>query len=197
MAAWGPFDPGASFFSERRDRTRAALEKPPRGPYHPAALARPLLFLLAALLAGCATGGGPGSRTFGVVVGSGITGELLLDMRGTLLPLSGPPDVVDQLERVSGARVAVSGRAGPRGVYARRFELLEAPDGMVPHVGRLVVDQSGVMLQDELSGARLALRSSELAHVKRLHGARLWITGSLVGPQVLLIAHWGVLVDAP
>lgn len=174
------------------------MENPRIGPYHPPALARPLLWLLSALmLSGCATGGGAGTRVFGVVVGTEVMGELLLDMRGTLLPLSGAPDVVDQLGRLNGARVAIAGRAGKNGVHARSYELLEAPDGMAPHVGRLIVSQSGVQLEDQVSGVRLALRSSELATIKRHHGAVLWTTGSLVGPQLLLVAHWGVLIDAP
>jgi hypothetical protein len=177
-------------------RVRGGIAATPAGAYSPAALARPLLLLIVALLAGCAAAG-TGTRVFGVVVGEDVTGELLLDMRGTLLRLTGTPGAIDQLSRLGGARVAIQGRASASGVHARQFELLEAPDGMVPHTGILIVDQSGVMLADELSGARLALRSSELALLKRQHGARLWVTGSLVGPQLLLIAHWGVLIDAP
>lgn len=188
---------GGHFLSNRADPRRLSLEDPPPRPYHPAALLRLPLLLLITLLVGCAAGGSGGVRTFGVVVGADVTGELMLDMRGTLVPLSGSPDVVEQLGRLGGARVAIQGPAGPRGVVARRYELLEAPDGMVPYLGRLIVDQSGVMLADEISGLRLALRSADLAQIKRQHGARLWITGSLVGPQVLLVAHWGVLVDAP
>ncbi len=171
------------------------LEKPAPGPYHPAVLARPLMLLLCALIAGCAAG--RGTRTFGVVVVDDLGGDLMLDMRGTRVPLDGAPAVVRELLRLDGARVAISGPAGPRGVVARRYELLEAPDGMPPYLGSLLVDQSGVMLADETTGTRLALRGPELTLLKRHHGARLWITGSLVGPQILLVAHWGVLVDAP
>ncbi len=160
-------------------------------------MTRPLLLLLAALLAGCATGAGGGARVFGVVVDPALTGELLLDMRGTLVPLGGVDVVVDQLARLGGARVAIQGTARPSGVFARGYEMLEAPDGLPPHIGVLVVDQSGVVLRDEVDGVALALRSAELANIKRHHGARLWITGSLVGPQALLVAHWGVLIDAP
>ena len=197
LPAWGPFDGFATFSRISPIASRLSLEKPTPAPYHPAALARLLLLLLTASIVGCASGGPGGVRTFGVVVGVEVTGELMLDMRGTLLPLSGASDVVAQLERLGGARVAIRGPAGPRGVVARRFELLEAPDGMVPYLGRVIVDQSGVMLADETTGVRLALRSSELALIKGQHGARIWVTGSLVGPQILLIAHWGVLVDAP
>lgn len=153
------------------------------------------LLIAALLLAGCATAGGGGTRIFGVV---GFDGDaLILDMRGTALPLRGPPDVEDQLRRLESGRVAIRGSASRDGVVAREFELLEAPDGLPPYVGRLIVDQSGVMLQDEVSGHRLALRGPELARLKRNHGARIWVTGSLTGDQLLLLAHWGLLIPAP
>ncbi len=158
-----------------------------------AARLQPLLVLLL-LLAGCATTGAGGKRIFGVI---GFDGDVLvLDMRGTALPLRAAPELVDQLRRIEWARVAIRGTAARDGVFAKDFEMLEAPDGLPPHVGRLIVDQSGVMLQDEVSGRRLGLRSSELGRVKQHHGSRIWVTGSLTGDHLLLIAHWGVLVPA-
>ena len=91
----------------------------------------------------------------------------------------------------------IAGVRSKEAIQVRRFEILEAPDGLAPLVGAVIVDQSGVMLQDELSGNRLALQGTALADLKKIPGARVWVTGAVVGPQVLLVAHWGLLTSAP
>jgi hypothetical protein len=167
--------------------------------YHPRAVPRPLLIVLlvlasvAAIGPGCA--GPSGSRTVGFVTLVGVDHVLSLNVQGTMLPIEGRSEIVDQLDRLVDARIAVVGTVGSR-VVVRSFELLEAPDGLVPYLGRLVYDQTGVRLYDETTGTRIVLRSTDLDRLKRHHGDRVWITGSIVGPQTLLIAHWGVIVPS-
>ena len=127
----------------------------------------------------------------------GVDQVLSLHVQGDRLRIQGPPAVVDRLDRLVDARIACRGRVGNGAVFIRSFEILEAPDGMVPYLGRLVYDQAGVALADETTGTRIALRSAELEALRRSHGDLVWVTGTIVGPQVLLVAHWGVLVPAP
>lgn len=157
-------------------------------------LIRVLAIALLLALPGCAPKGA--SRPVGMVVLVGVDQVLSLNRMGVVAPISGPPAVVAQLDRLVGARVAVRGRISDSSAWVRAYEMIEAPDGMAPYIGRLVVDQSGVRLQDETTGTRLALRSADIETLKRHHGDRLWVTGSIVGPQLLLIAHWGVIVPA-
>ncbi len=156
---------------------------------------RVLAIALVFVLGACASGGS--SRPVGIVVLKGADQVLSFDRLGEIVPISGPAAVVEELDRLVGARVAVRGRINDTGAWIRAYELLEAPDGMVPYVGTLVFDQAGLRLHDETTGTRLALRSSELDALKRHHGDRLWVTGSIVGPQIVLVAHWGVIRNAP
>ncbi len=156
--------------------------------------------LLAALLSiasvACGGPGAAGSRTVGIVTLHGVDQVLSLNVQGMVLPIEGRSPVVAELDRLVNARVAIKGTVGDDVVRVRAYEMLEAPDGLVPYLGVLVHDQSGVGLKDEVTGTRLALRSGELDALKRHHGARVWVTGSVIGAQTLLVAHWGVIVPA-
>ncbi len=136
------------------------------------------------------------SRTVGIVTLYGVDQILSLNIQGTVVPIEGRSQVIDQLDRLIDARVAITGTVGSSRVRVQDYEILEAPDGLVPYLGILVHDQSGVGLQDETTGTRIALRSSDVDRMKRQHGDRVWVTGSIVGPQTLLVAHWGVLVPS-
>jgi len=160
------------------------------------------MLLLALAASGCASsraqGGWAGSNLIrGMVQVDAASSSLVLSVAGVDLPILARADVMDQLDRLPEAFIAVTGSRSKEGVQVRSFEILEAPDGLAPLVGVIIVDQSGVMLQDEVSGNRLALRGAALADLKKMFRARVWVTGSVVGPQVLLVAHWGLLVAAP
>jgi hypothetical protein len=186
-----------------------ALEIQARRVYHPVAVARRQTFqaLLAMLLlvffsSGCAAslanGGWAGSSvTRGLVQLSPRSDELLLVVSGSPLRMQMSKDHAAQLDRLSGAFVAVRGPRSKEQIIVRGFEILEAPDGLAPMIGRVIVDQSGVMLEDQVSRSRLALRGVALVALKKEHAAKIWVTGSIVGPQTLLVAHWGLLIPAP
>jgi len=162
---------------------------------------RPLLLLLLFIASVSVTDSGcvrvPTSRTVGIVVLVGVDQILSLNVQGTVLPIEGRSDVVDALDRLVDARVAIRGSVGSDAVVVRRFEMLEAPDGLVPYLGSLVYDQAGVALQSDTAGGVIVLRSTDLDRMRQHHGDRVWVTGSIVGPQTLLVAHWGVLVPSP
>ena len=156
-----------------------------------------LLIACLLLLEGCATTRGVGrSRTVGIIALQGVDQLLALNVQGEFLAIRGPAAVLEQIDRLIDARIACQGPRSSDTVTVRSFEILEAPDGMVPYLGRIVYDQSGVVLADETTGTRIGLRSADLEALKRAHGDRVWITGAIVGPQLLLVAHWGVLVPA-
>lgn len=161
----------------------------------PSAIALLLAAALAPAASGCATTGAS-RREVGVVVVHGVDQALCLDLQGAILPIAGRAPVLAQLDRIVDARIEFRGNVGKRQVSVRSFEMIEAPDGMAPFVGRVVVDQAGTMLADETTGTRIALRSSELESLALQHGARVWVTGLIVGPQLLLVAHWGVIAPA-
>ena len=110
------------------------------------------------------------------------------------LTLRGRAEILDQLNRLVDARVRLDGPEQGGTVTVRGYQIIEAPDGMVPYVGRIVVDQSGTRLDQEPEGTPIYLRGDELRTLRHQHGARVWLTGSVVGAQTILIAHWGVLV---
>lgn len=156
-----------------------------------------LSLLAVPLIAGCATTrGAQGSRTVGIVTLDGIEQVLSLRVANGTLRVTGAVDVLDQLDRLVDARVACRGPVSADAIRVRGYELLEAPDGMAPYLGRIVYDQAGVFLAGRTAGTRIALRSGDLDALKRSHGDVVWVTGSIVGPQILLVAHWGVLIPA-
>jgi len=130
-------------------------------------------------------------------VGVAEEGGASLNIQGQLLPVVAPASVMEQLLRIPDAYIEIRGALGTSSVRVRSFEILDAGDGLRPMVGVLVIDQSGVMLSDDVTGTRLALRGSALARLKNLHQARVWVTGTVVGPSIILVAHWGLLVPPP
>ena len=99
----------------------------------------------------------------------------------------------EQLLRIPGATVRVPGKRIGRRPCVRHFRIEVAPDGLAPFVGRLVIDQSGSFLDDEVTGRRLALAGPN-GPGREVHGARLWLTGAVVGIGAIAVAHWGVLI---
>ncbi|MEE2830467.1 MAG: hypothetical protein VX498_14865 [Myxococcota bacterium] len=171
------------------------------GIYHPLAVLPRLSLVLLSLSVlvgsatlGCATTGG--HSTGGSVGVLGLYGPeqalVLRSSKGTLR-VQGRAALIEQLNLLVDARVRVSGPADSRRVTVRGFEILEAPDGLPPFLGELIVDQSGVRLEDRISGSALYLIGPSLKRLKSHHGADVWITGTVVGPQTLLVAHWGIL----
>jgi len=165
--------------------------------YHPIALVRPpswSAFVVAALLglvvSGCATSG---RLTTGLLALRGVDQHLVLSQADLDLGLTGRAEVMAMLDRLVDARVRVAGPEVSGVVTVRSFEILEAPDGMIPFVGVVVVDQSGTRLDEESSGTPIYLRGDDLRSLRRHHGARIWVTGSVVGGQTILIAHWGLI----
>ncbi len=150
---------------------------------------------------GCAAsrakGGWAGaSVTRGLVEIDVRSDQLFLSVSGTTLWMKAAPFLEAQLDRLEGAFLAVRGPRTAEHIVVRGFEILEAPDGLSPLIGMVIVDQSGVMLKDQVSGTRLALRGEALVDLKKEHASKVWVTGSIVGPQTLLVAHWGLLVPA-
>lgn len=152
----------------------------------------------------CATTGGPppvssdapgtDTRLRGLVVPASDVTPLSLDERGLIRTLAGPNQLLAQLARIPGAYVAIRGPATSSQVRVRDFEIIDAGDGLRPLVGWVIVDQAGVQLEDSVTGTRLSLRGDALRDIKDEHGARVWVTGSVVGAQTLLVANWGILV---
>jgi hypothetical protein len=159
---------------------------------------RALLLLILTSFLGCATTGSTtgSSAVLGLVQDVGPEGAPSLDEQGRIRTLVGPRQLLDQLARLPGAIVSIRGPATSSSVRVREFEIVDAGDGLRPLVGHVIVDQAGVQLEDQVTGTRLALRGEALAFIKHQHGSRVWVTGSVIGPQTFLIAHWGLLVPA-
>ena len=173
------------------------MENPTYSP-SPMFVVRALLLLILTSVLGCATTGSTAgsSAVLGLVQEVGPDGALSLDEQGRIRTLVGPRQLLDQLARIPGAIVSIRGPVTSSSVRVREFEIVDAGDGLRPLVGHIIVDQAGVQLEDQVTGTRLALRGEALASIKHQHGSRVWVTGSVIGAQVFLVAHWGLLVPA-
>ena len=155
------------------------------------------LAILAVCLSACATIPPGGRGIEGVVVHAGVEAVLSLQRDGYTRAVLGSERVVLQLDRIPGALVAVKGDLlGDDRVRVRTFKLLDPGDGLSPMVGSLIVDQAGVVIEDENTGTSLLLRGKAIADLKRHHGGRVWVTGSVIGPRQVLVAHWGLLLTS-
>ncbi len=154
--------------------------------------------LLAATVLACATTPRGGARAYeGVVVHVGAEAVLSLAREGHVRAMTGPERLILQLDRLPGASVSVrGGLVGDDELRVRDFQLLDPGDGLAPMVGTLIADQFAIVIDDEITGTRLALRGPQLRELKRHHGGRVWVTGSVIGPRQVLIAHWGLLLTA-
>ena len=146
------------------------------------------LVILCFFVSGCV--GGPATR-----VGYLTTDDqrlVLEQVDGHRYQLVGP-QLVDELRTVPGARVEVAGLGnGPR-YRVGGYRILDIGNGEQPYVGFVVVDQAGTRIRDEALGRDFFLDGIPTASVRDLHGAKIWITGLLVGADLLHVREFGII----
>ncbi len=137
--------------------------------------------------------GGPETREGRVVVTGAVpTTFLTLQWEGGSVVLRG--DLSDELRRLTGATVRVTGTPVEQGQQSRalrvvNYEILEI-DGGRPTVGVLMREADGMHLHDE-SGRMLPLAGAP-ASMQRRVGAKVWIVGP-VEDGALRVRSYGVI----
>lgn len=175
--------------SRRAEVNPSADGAPPRSGATPRR--RDLLLLAAALFA--LPGVARGSNETTVVV-SVQDEQVVLRTRDADFRTQASARVLGQLRSLDGATIRVPGRPCGASLRVRRFAILLAPDGLVPHVGTVLVDQSGTYLEPE-GGARIVLLG-EAAPTAAHHRRWCWVTGIVSGPQRLVVLRFGVMEAA-
>lgn len=157
------------------------------------------LLLAAGLAAGCAATRPrvEGPTTADVEVDPRTGAPVLRTLEGQLLAVQAPPEVLSELARLPGARVRVA--PTPRGGAIRvpGYVLLDPGDALPPYVGEVVATVDRVLVRDPATGAELVLQGPVARDLRRLTGAKVWVTGHLVGAGRLEPVHYGILRPAP
>ncbi len=112
-----------------------------------------------------------------------LTIPTLTTSGGVDVPLdSKDPDVLTQLRRLSEMRVAVEGDVLPLvdnnlpRLSATRYELLALPDGTVPIVGVVSVEDGDIIVTSD-TGRRLWIHGDLVGVLEEYAGARVWVVG--------------------
>jgi len=149
----------------------------------------PLLLAFAA--AGCATM----NQVHGGFVDVDDGGRVVLATHdGTVVRLLGPD--AQELAAIVGANVKVEGMIQAGGFKVRRYQILDVGTGFFAYVGWVAVDQGGCWLREWRTGRDWELVDVDVAAFKKLHGAKIWISGIDLGPYRLRALQWGLLRDA-
>jgi hypothetical protein len=150
------------------------------------------LFLVALGLAGCAS---TGATHIGLLRVAAEQVELQLP--DASLTLRGRELEVD-LRNLDGARVEIAGiRLGARRIRVVGYRVLDPGNGMHPYVGQLRVGQLGPTLVDEALGREFDVARPWPPELASLHGARVWLTGELVGLDLLQVSAFGIIRPPP
>lgn len=149
------------------------------------------LFLGAALLCACA---GPAQQVAGIVeVTDPRTSPTLRTPGGQVYALGG--EVAEELTNIPGAQVRLLGRVrgNPPEIQAESYLIVDAGQGVMPHVGTLRWNASELVLEQGPGQPVLSL-TGEAAYTLRAHiGARVWVVGVIVKDETLQVLNSGIL----
>jgi len=115
----------------------------------------------------------------------------LLSGKGELILRS--PELIEELRNLDGARVDVVGTVSGRRVRVVGYRLLDPGNGMQPYVGQLTIGQLDVSVYDIALGRRYTLARPLPVSIFELHGAKVWITGEVVGTDLIRVADFGII----
>lgn len=157
------------------------------------------LMLAAGLAAGCAAARprDEGPTTADVEIDPRTGGPVLRTLEGQLLTVQAPPEVRAELARLPGARVRVAPAPREGTIRVPGYVLLDPGDALAPYLGEVVATADRVLVRDPGTGAELLVQGPVARDLRRLAGAKVWVTGHLVGPGRLEVVHYGILRPAP
>ena len=149
-------------------------------------MARLLIFAL--LSSGCVVH----VQTRGVLEGQGEE-LLLLDNEGGRLRLVG--EGAAPLSTLAGCGVEVDGVRQGQSLRVTDWKVTVAPDGSTPFVGQLRHHGSNLVLADQNSGGLVVLEAQSAEDLWPLAGGTVLVIGYAVGPQLIRVVAWTVLVE--
>jgi hypothetical protein len=139
------------------------------------------------------------------------TPVLEIDSTETVALDSKSPDVLSQLRSLSGMRCAVEGNVLPfvdknlPRLSVTRYELLALPDGKVPMVGVVSVENGQVVVTTE-KGIRYWIHGNLIGVLTEYAGAHVWVVGDVFDTDApsrpkqstpLTATGYGVVEEAP
>lgn len=143
------------------------------------------------LLCACA---GPATQVAGIVeVTDPRTPPTLRTPDGQVYALGG--EVAEELTNIPGAQVRLQGRVkgNPPKIQAESYLIVDAGQGVMPHVGTLRWNASELVLEQGPGQPVLSL-TGEAAYALRAHiGARVWVVGVIVEDETLQVLNSGIL----
>ena len=106
-------------------------------------------------------------------------------------------EAADELRHIPQAVVRVQGqlkgRAPERHMAVERYQIVDAGQGVIPHVGVLRWDAGRLVLLEGPEGPILELRGPGAKALQRSIGARAWVVGPILGQDQLEVLAYGIL----
>lgn len=146
------------------------------------------LLILALLAPGCLVH----VQTRGVLESQGEE-LLLLEAGGGRLRLVG--EGAAPLSALSGCGVEVDGMRQGRSLRVTDWKVTVAPDGSTPFVGPLRHHGANLVIADQNSGGLVVLEAESAEDLWPLAGGTVLVIGYVVGPQLVRVVAWTVLVE--
>ena len=109
-------------------------------------------------------------------------------------------EVAGELKQVPGAQVRVlgdmKGKTGRRRIEVEGYQIVDAGQGVIPHVGLLRWDAGRLMLIQGPELPIIELTGDKAIDLRAQVGARVWVVGPIRAQEKLEVLHFGVLKPA-
>jgi hypothetical protein len=109
-------------------------------------------------------------------------------------------DMAAELKRIPEAQVrvtgAVKGKPPERRIEVEDYQILDAGQGVTPHVGELRWDSGRLLLIQGPGRPIIELIGDKAIDLRAQVGARVWVVGPIEGPEKLEVLNFGILKPA-
>ena len=99
------------------------------------------------------------------------------------------------LESLAGCGVELQGRRTGRRLSVRDWRVIAAPDGSEPFIGPLIRHGSNLVIEDRNTKGLIVLEPKSAADMADVVGDMVMVMGFVVGPQVIRVVAWQVVLE--
>ena len=99
------------------------------------------------------------------------------------------------LEALAGCGVELEGRRVGGRLSVQEWRVIAAPDGSEPFIGPLIRHGSNLIIQDRTTQGLIVLEHKSAAAMEAVVGDMVMVMGFVVGPQVVRVVAWQVLLE--
>ncbi len=99
------------------------------------------------------------------------------------------------LESLAGCGVELEGRKAAGRLSVKDWRVTAAPDGSEPFIGPLIRRGSNLIIEDRTTKGLIVLEHRSSVEMAEVVGDMVMVMGFVVGPQVVRVVAWQVLLE--